>query len=48
MKTAAELQIEVQRWRNIEKGVTDPQVLAKLRELIAELEERIREAEDGS
>jgi hypothetical protein len=47
MKTAEELRFEVQRWRNLQRGVIDPQVLAKLRELIAELEARVLEAEDG-
>lgn len=48
MKTAGEFRAEAQRLRDLERGTTDPQVLAKLRELIAELEARAREMENGA
>jgi hypothetical protein len=46
METAGELRAEAQHLRDLERGVIDPQVRARLRELIAELEARAREAED--
>lgn len=48
MKTAGEFRAEAQRLRNVERGVTDPQVLAELREMIVELEARAREMENGA
>jgi hypothetical protein len=48
MKTAGELRAEAQRFRDLEKGTIHPEVRAKLRELIAELEARARQMEDGA
>jgi hypothetical protein len=42
-----ELRAEIQHCRNLERAMTDPQVRVVLRELIAELEARIREAENS-
>jgi hypothetical protein len=47
MKTAGELLAEVQLLRDLERGISDPQVLTELRALIAELEARARQMEDG-
>jgi hypothetical protein len=47
VKTAGEFLAEAQRLRDIERGTTDPQVLTELRVLIAELEARARELENG-
>jgi|HubBroStandDraft_5_1064220.scaffolds.fasta_scaffold2094791_1 hypothetical protein len=48
MKTAGELRAEAQRLRDLERGTIYPEVLAKLRELIAVLEARAREMENGA
>jgi len=48
VKTAGELRAEAQRLRDLERGTIHPEVLAKLRELIAVLEARAREMENGA
>jgi hypothetical protein len=48
MKTAGELRTEAQRLRDLESNAIHPEVLAKLRELIAVLEARARELENGA
>lgn len=47
MKTAAELLDEAQHFRKIARLVRDPQALQALKDLIAELERRARELENG-
>jgi hypothetical protein len=47
MKTAGEFRAQAQRLRDLERDTIDPQVLAKLRELIAVLETRARTMENG-
>lgn len=48
MKTAGEFRAQIQRLRDLEGGTIDPEVLAKLRELIAVLEARARAMENGA
>ena len=48
MKTAGELRVEAERWRDIARVVTDPDLLERIQELIEELEARVREMEDGA
>ena len=47
MSTAGELRTEAQRLRDLTRGTADPEILAELRALIAELEARAREIENG-
>ena len=48
MKTAGELLGEAQRLRDLEGDATDPELLAEMRLLIAELEARARALENGA
>jgi hypothetical protein len=48
MRTASELRAEVQRLRDLEKRTTDYQARAELRVLIAELEARACDMENGA
>ena len=48
MKTAGELRREAQRLHDLERRTTGHRVLAKLRELIVELEARARDMEGGA
>jgi hypothetical protein len=48
MKTAGDYRAEAERLREQAKNVTHPAVLQVMRELIAELEARARELENGS
>jgi hypothetical protein len=48
VKIAGELRHEAQRLHDLERRTTGHQVLAKLRELIVELEARAREMENGA
>ena len=48
MKTIGDLRADAQHLRDVKKGITHPGVLAKLRELIAEVEARARKAENGA
>ena len=48
MKTAGELRVEAERWRDIARGVTDSNLREAIQELIEELEARAREMEDGA
>jgi hypothetical protein len=48
MKTAAELRAEAQRMRTFTLSVDDPEVLAEIHIMIAELERQARKLENGS
>jgi hypothetical protein len=48
MNTVDELRAKARHWREVARHVTDPQALEAIRDLIAELEHRTRELEDGS
>ena len=47
MKPAAELRDEAQRMRTFALGVDDPEVVAEIHAMIAELERRARWQENG-
>ena len=47
MKTAGDFRADSARLRERAREATDPEVVTKLRELVAELEARARELENG-
>jgi hypothetical protein len=48
MKTAVELRAEAQRMRTFALSVDDPEVVAEIHAMIAELERRARALENGT
>jgi hypothetical protein len=48
MKTMGDLRADAEHLRDVKRGITHPGVLAKLREIIAELEVRAREGANGA
>ena len=48
MKTAGELRAKATHWREIARGVSDPDLREAIREFVEELEARARELENGA
>ena len=48
MKTAGEFRADAERWRDLARRVSDPDLLVMIKEMIEELEARARELENGA